>query len=96
MRKAITIDIDDTDRQALMAIVTDRNSPQKHVWQPEMKHRGRKPSYTRTQFDIVRTMLDQHHGVSTIAKMTNLSRQTIYRIKQDPAAAEAVLTTWRP
>jgi hypothetical protein len=36
MRKAITIDIDDTDRQALMAIVTDRNSPQKHVWRAQI------------------------------------------------------------
>jgi putative DNA-invertase from lambdoid prophage Rac len=63
--------------------------------QAEVKYRGRKPSYTRAQLDIVRTMLDQHKGVSAVAKMTNLSRQTIYRIEQDPAAAEAVLTTWR-
>jgi DNA invertase Pin-like site-specific DNA recombinase len=62
--------------------------------QGEVKYRGRKPSYTRTQFDIVRSMLDQHHGVSAIAKATDLSRQTIYRIEQDPAAAEAVLETW--
>jgi hypothetical protein len=31
MRKRITIDISDTDRQRLVAIVTDRNSLQKHV-----------------------------------------------------------------
>src|SRR5664279_6387451 len=31
--------------------------------QPEVKYRGRKPSYTRTQFEIVRTMLNQHQGV---------------------------------
>jgi hypothetical protein len=29
-----------------------------------------------------------------IAKATNLSRQTIYRIKDNPAAAEAALTLW--
>ncbi len=62
--------------------------------QPERKYRGRKPSYTRGQFGIVRTMLDQHQGVSTIAKATDLSRQTIYRIERDRAAAEAVLATW--
>jgi DNA invertase Pin-like site-specific DNA recombinase len=66
-----------------------------HVKQkPETKYRGRKPSYTRAQFDIVRMMLDQHHGVRAIAKATDLSRQTIYRIEQDPAAAEVVLATW--
>jgi putative DNA-invertase from lambdoid prophage Rac len=62
--------------------------------QPEVKYRGRKPSYTRAQFDAVRAMIDQHQGVSAIAKATDLSRQTIYRIEQDPAAAEAVLATW--
>jgi putative DNA-invertase from lambdoid prophage Rac len=59
-----------------------------------MRYRGRKPSYTRAQFDIVRTMLDPHQGVSAVAKATDLSRQTIYRIEQDRDAAEAVLATW--
>jgi putative DNA-invertase from lambdoid prophage Rac len=62
--------------------------------QPDIRYKGRKPSYTRAQFDIVRTMLDQHQGVSTIAKAANLSRQTIYRIERDPAAAEAVMAAW--
>jgi DNA invertase Pin-like site-specific DNA recombinase len=61
---------------------------------PEVKYRGRKPSYTRAQFDIVRMMLDQHQGVSAIAKATDLSRQTIYRIEENGTAAEAVLATW--
>jgi putative DNA-invertase from lambdoid prophage Rac len=60
----------------------------------EVKYKGRKPSYTRAQLDIVRTMLDQQQGVSVIAKVADLSRQTIYRIEKDPAAAEAVLTIW--
>jgi len=63
--------------------------------QPENRYKGRKPSYTHAQFDIVRTMLDQHQGVSAIARATDLSRQAIYRIEQDPAAAEAVLAMWR-
>jgi putative DNA-invertase from lambdoid prophage Rac len=62
--------------------------------QPENRYKGRKPSYTRSQFDIVRTMLDQHQGVSAIARATDLSRQAIYRIGQDPAAAEAVMAMW--
>jgi putative DNA-invertase from lambdoid prophage Rac len=60
----------------------------------EVRYKGRKPSYTREQFDIVRTMLDQQQGVSEIAKASDLSRQTVYRIEQDPAAADAVLATW--
>jgi DNA-binding XRE family transcriptional regulator len=39
-------------------------------------------------------MPSQLQGVSAIAKAANLSRQTIYRIEQDPVAAEAVLATW--
>jgi putative DNA-invertase from lambdoid prophage Rac len=45
--------------------------------QPEAKYRGRKPSYTHARFDIVRTMLDQHQGVSAVAVAADLSRQTI-------------------
>jgi hypothetical protein len=33
-------------------------------------------------------------GVGEIAKVTGLSPQAIYRIKADPAAAEAVLASW--
>jgi transposase len=36
MRKAITIDLNETDRHQLMAIVADRNSPQKHVWRAQI------------------------------------------------------------
>ncbi len=39
-------------------------------------------------------MLDQQHGNSAIAKEADLSRQTVYRIERDPAAAQAVLATW--
>jgi hypothetical protein len=39
-------------------------------------------------------MLGQDTNVSSIAKVTKLSRQTIYRIKDSPAAAEATLAAW--
>jgi putative DNA-invertase from lambdoid prophage Rac len=58
----------------------------------DIKYRGRKPSFTRTQLTTVRDMDGQ--GVGEIAKATGLSRQTVYRIKADPAAAEAVLASW--
>ncbi|GAA0029108.1 recombinase family protein [Bradyrhizobium ottawaense] len=57
-------------------------------------YRGRKPSYSRDQFATARDMLIQNAAISQIANATKLSRQTIYRIKDDPAAAEAALATW--
>lgn len=61
----------------------------------ENSYRGRKPSYSRHQFEAVRGLLGQAGiSVGTIAKDTGLSRQTVYRIKDDPAAAEAALRSW--
>lgn len=58
----------------------------------DVKYRGRKPSFTRDQLAAVRDMDGQ--AVGEIAKATGLSRQTVYRIKADPIAAEAVLAGW--
>ena len=58
------------------------------------EYRGRKPSFTRQQLDLVRDMLEQNASAIAIAKATGLSRQTVYRIKDDPAAVEASLATW--
>jgi putative DNA-invertase from lambdoid prophage Rac len=56
---------------------------------------GRKPSYSRDQFNKVRAMLGkQTVGIAQIAKETGLTRQTVYRIKGDPAGAEAALAAW--
>jgi putative DNA-invertase from lambdoid prophage Rac len=61
----------------------------------EAEYLGRKPSFTRQQFTTVRHLLGQDSvGISRIAKETGLSRQTVYRIKDDPAAAEAALAAW--
>ena len=57
-------------------------------------YRGRKPSFTRKQLDQVRDMLTTGTSISTIAKTTGLSRQAIYRLKDNPAWAEGVLVTW--
>ena len=58
------------------------------------RYKGRKPSFSRSQFETVRDMLGQGAGVSTIAKVTGLTRQTIYRIKDDAAGSRAALATW--
>ena len=57
-------------------------------------YRGRKPSFTREQLGRVRDMLTTGTSISAIAKTTGLSRQAIYRLKDDPAWAEGVLATW--
>src|SRR3954467_4597415 len=52
-------------------------------------YKGRKPSYTRKQFEQARSLLGMDRGITEIADATGLSRQTIYRIKDEPAVAEA-------
>ncbi len=61
----------------------------------ERAYLGRKPSFDREQFAKVRAMLGQQAvGIAQIAKETGLTRQTVYRIKDDPAGAEAALAAW--
>ena len=57
-------------------------------------YRGRKPSYTREQFSVVQNMLGQSTNIADIAKTAGLSRQTVYRIKDDPTSAETALAMW--
>ncbi|MCJ2127592.1 recombinase family protein [Methylobacterium sp. E-045] len=65
-----------------------------HARGREEAYRGRKPSFRRDQFDDVRGALGQGTGVSEVATATGLSRQTIYRIRDNPAEAEAALARW--
>ncbi|TGD92495.1 recombinase family protein [Methylobacterium nonmethylotrophicum] len=65
-----------------------------HAKAREDAYRGRKPSYTRAQLDVVRAQLAQGISVSAVARDAGLSRQTIYRIQEDPAEAEAALARW--
>lgn len=58
-------------------------------------YRGRKPSFTADHLDTVRDLEGKGVGVSEIARTTGLSRQTIYRIKNDPAGAEKALAVWQ-
>jgi DNA invertase Pin-like site-specific DNA recombinase len=54
---------------------------------------GRKPSYDRPTFDRIRLALDSASppSLSAIAKAERLSKQTVFRLKQDPQAALAAL-----
>lgn len=57
-------------------------------------YRGRKPSFNQAQFEQVQDMLAQGAGVSEIASEVGVSRQTVYRIRDDAAAASAMLDRW--
>lgn len=59
------------------------------------KYRGRKPSFTRDQLEIVQSLLAAGAaGTSAIAKAAGLTRQTVLRIEADPAKAEQLLAAW--
>src|SRR5262245_34274885 len=58
------------------------------------KYLGRKPSYLRDPYVVVQEMIADGAGTSTIARATNLTRQTVLRIKADPMGAEKALAVW--
>lgn len=58
------------------------------------KYKGRKPTFSREQFTRVAEMLAQGAGVSDVSKLTGLTRQTVYRIKDDPAGQAKALEAW--
>ncbi|WP_181892845.1 recombinase family protein [Falsiruegeria mediterranea] len=61
----------------------------------DRKYRGKKPSYDRSIFDAVQTMLAQNaRTVSQIARETGLSRQAVLRIRDTPEAADVALHRW--
>ncbi|MHC2021379.1 recombinase family protein [Methylobacterium sp. CM6247] len=55
---------------------------------------GRKPSYTRKQFDSVVDALNRGEAVAAIHKATGISRGTVYRIRDNRSQAEAALARW--
>lgn len=65
-----------------------------HARAREDAYLGRKPSYTRAQFNEVVTRLNGGEAVQAIAKATGITRQTVYRIRDHRADAEAALVRW--
>ena len=57
-------------------------------------YRGRKPAFTTAAMDIVLAQLEKGSGATDAATAAGVSRQTVYRIKSDPAAARAALAAW--
>jgi DNA invertase Pin-like site-specific DNA recombinase len=63
-----------------------------HARAKEGKYLGRKPSFTKDQIAAVQSMTGE--SVTKIAELTGLSRQAVYRIQADPAAAMTSLAAW--
>jgi len=60
----------------------------------DIAYRGRKPSYTRDQFNAITAALGAGDTVSSIARDNGVTRQTVLRIRDDRAAAETALARW--
>lgn len=65
-----------------------------HAKATEGRYLGRKPSYDRKTFEAVCEALRASVSVSEVARMHNLSRQAVIRIKDNPEQAEAALAKW--
>jgi putative DNA-invertase from lambdoid prophage Rac len=60
------------------------------------KYRGRKPTFNLDTFLRASELLTLGESISAVAKATGLSRQTIYRIKNNPEKQLAALQAWYP
>jgi DNA invertase Pin-like site-specific DNA recombinase len=60
------------------------------------KYRGRKPTFTPTQFHLVQQLLNQGIGISAVAKAAGVKRQSVYRIQTQPERQLAALAAWYP
>jgi DNA invertase Pin-like site-specific DNA recombinase len=58
------------------------------------KYRGRRPSFTREQLNAVLERSQLGDGITEIAVAAAVSRQTVYRIRDNPEASVAALQRW--
>jgi DNA invertase Pin-like site-specific DNA recombinase len=58
------------------------------------KFLGRKPQFTRAQVDLILEMLAKGTSITEIARAVGCERQTVYKIRDDTAAAIAALARW--
>jgi len=61
---------------------------------PGTKYRGRKPTFDVEQLHRTHELLSMGMSPSAIATEVGIPRATVYRIKEDPAKAVALLETW--
>jgi DNA invertase Pin-like site-specific DNA recombinase len=55
---------------------------------PDSPYKGRKPSIDRK---VILQMLESGHSIAGISRTTNISRQSVYRIKRDASAMGALV-----
>jgi DNA invertase Pin-like site-specific DNA recombinase len=65
-----------------------------HARADQAKYRGRKPAYSREQLDTVLAQLASGVGLSEAGRAAGMSRQAVYRIREDMASAMAALKRW--
>jgi len=58
------------------------------------KFKGRKPTFSRDQFEQVKALLEAGQSHSAIGKAIGVHRNTVIRIANDPARVDAALTRW--
>lgn len=58
------------------------------------KYLGRRPAFTRAHLTQALDLAAQGLGDSAIARALDLNRQTVIRLRRDPAAAAAMLDRW--
>ncbi len=58
-------------------------------------YRGRKPTYDAQKIEMVLDLLSQGKSLAEVARLTGLSRQTVYRVKGDPVQAQKVVAGWK-
>lgn len=58
------------------------------------KYRGRKPTFNRDQLVQVQELMALGQSPSSIAAQVGVPRATVYRIKDDPTKAVALLESW--
>ena len=56
--------------------------------------RGRKPKFSARDVEAILAAFAEGKGVSAIAKEIGVSRQIVYRVSKDPAAAHIALARW--
>jgi hypothetical protein len=59
-----------------------------------VKHRGRKPAFDVEQLHRTHELLSIGWSPSALSTEVGIPRATVYRIKDDPAKAVALLETW--
>ncbi|PKO37255.1 MAG: recombinase [Betaproteobacteria bacterium HGW-Betaproteobacteria-6] len=57
--------------------------------------KGRKPSFTREQLDVVISMLASGESIQCISNKMGISRAAIYRIRENPGRAATALDSWK-